>query len=316
MFPILDARGRIVSFGGRAMNPDDRAKYLNGPESPLFHKGATLYGLPEARRILGAESKNDQAIIVVEGYMDVIACQRAGLPAVAPMGTAVTEEQMERLWRVSSRADPVLRRRCGGTARRLSRHRTLAAAAEARALVPVLRCSGAGQDPDDILRDKGAPALRQALAETHGFAEVLFRREQDRGAAGHARAEGRLQGAAAEHSLGYPGQGSGRTIPPRPVRPFRRPVPPQPPTRALDAGAGQTRFRPAAQAGSDGGRAPRRCSRCFAPSSPCRPLWPTAPSTTPNGWTTIWRRLPPTDSATRGLDGLAQELVRLRLSGR
>ncbi len=53
MFPILDARGRIVSFGGRAMNPDDRAKYLNGPESPLFHKGATLYGLPEARRILG-----------------------------------------------------------------------------------------------------------------------------------------------------------------------------------------------------------------------------------------------------------------------
>jgi DNA primase len=88
IFPILDSRGRVVSFGGRAMNPDDRAKYLNGPESPLFHKGATLYGLPEARRILGAESKSDQTIVVVEGYMDVIACQRAGVPAVAPMGTA------------------------------------------------------------------------------------------------------------------------------------------------------------------------------------------------------------------------------------
>ena len=91
IFPIHDARGRIVSFGGRAMNPDDRAKYLNGPETTLFHKGATLYGLPEARRILGAGSRSDAAIVVVEGYMDVIACQRAGIPAVAPMGTALTE---------------------------------------------------------------------------------------------------------------------------------------------------------------------------------------------------------------------------------
>nr|WP_314437761.1 DNA primase [uncultured Brevundimonas sp.] len=178
MFPILDARGRIVSFGGRAMNPDDRAKYLNGPESPLFHKGATLYGLPEARRILGAESKNDQAIIVVEGYMDVIACQRAGLPAVAPMGTALTEEQMERLWRVSH--EPIL---CfdGDAAGLRAAYRAIERS------LPLLKPGrsfrfallGAGQDPDDILRDKGAPALRQALAETHGFAEVLFRREQD-----------------------------------------------------------------------------------------------------------------------------------------
>ncbi|WP_426025463.1 DNA primase [Brevundimonas sp. TSRC1-1] len=178
MFPILDARGRIVSFGGRAMNPDDRAKYLNGPESPLFHKGATLYGLPEARRILGAESRNDQAIIVVEGYMDVIACQRAGLPAVAPMGTALTEEQMERLWRVSH--EPVL---CfdGDAAGLRAAYRAIERS------LPLLKpgrsfrfslLSG-GQDPDDILRDKGAPALRQALADTHGFAEVLFRREQD-----------------------------------------------------------------------------------------------------------------------------------------
>lgn len=178
MFPILDARGRIVSFGGRAMNPDDRAKYLNGPESPLFHKGATLYGLPEARRILGAEAKGEQGIVVVEGYMDVIACQRAGLPAVAPMGTALTEEQMERLWRVS--AEPVL---CfdGDAAGRRAAYRAVERA------LPLLKSGRsfrftlleAGQDPDDILRDKGAPALRQALSDTRPFAEVLFRREAE-----------------------------------------------------------------------------------------------------------------------------------------
>lgn len=178
MFPILDARGRIVSFGGRAMNPDDRAKYLNGPESPLFHKGATLYGLPEARRILGAESRGEQGIIVVEGYMDVIACQRAGLPAVAPMGTALTEEQMERLWRVSS--EPVL---CfdGDAAGLRAAYRSIERA------LPLLKSGRSfrfalldgGQDPDDILRDKGAPALRQALAETRPFVEVLFRREAE-----------------------------------------------------------------------------------------------------------------------------------------
>ncbi|CAN5342758.1 DNA primase [soil metagenome] len=176
MFPILDARGRIVSFGGRAMNPDDRAKYLNGPESPLFHKGATLYGLPEARRILGAESKGTQAVIVVEGYMDVIACQRAGLPAVAPMGTALTEEQMALLWRVSS--EPVLCFDGDGAGQRAA-YRAIERA------LPLLKPGRSfrfallegGQDPDDILRDKGAPALRQAMNETRPFAEVLFKRE-------------------------------------------------------------------------------------------------------------------------------------------
>lgn len=178
MFPILDARGRIVSFGGRAMNPDDRAKYLNGPESPLFHKGSTLYGLPEARRILGAESKGEQGIVVVEGYMDVIACQRAGVPAVAPMGTALTEEQMERLWRVS--AEPVL---CfdGDAAGRRAAYRAIERA------LPLLKSGRSfrfallegGQDPDDILRDKGAPALRQAVGTTQPFVDVLFQREAE-----------------------------------------------------------------------------------------------------------------------------------------
>ena len=178
MFPILDSRGRIVSFGGRAMNPGDRAKYLNGPESQLFHKGATLYGLPEARRILGAESKGEQGIVVVEGYMDVIACQRAGVPAVAPMGTALTEEQMERLWRVS--AEPVL---CfdGDAAGRRAAYRSIERA------LPLLKAGRSfrfallegGQDPDDILRDKGAPALRQAVGNTIPFVDVLFQREAE-----------------------------------------------------------------------------------------------------------------------------------------
>jgi DNA primase len=178
IFPIHDARGRIVSFGGRAMNPDDRAKYLNGPESPLFQKGSTLYGLPEARRILGAESRGEAGILVVEGYMDVIACQRAGLPAVAPMGTALTEEQMERLWRVS--AEPVL---CfdGDAAGRRAAFRAVDRA------LPMLKPGRSlrfvllegGQDPDDLLRDKGAPALRQAVAEPRAFAEVLFQKEAE-----------------------------------------------------------------------------------------------------------------------------------------
>ena len=176
MFPILDARGRIVSFGGRAMNPDDRAKYLNGPETSLFHKGSTLYGLPEARRIMGAESRGEQGIIVVEGYMDVIACQRAGLPAVAPMGTALTEEQMAVLWRVSS--EPVLSFD-GDAAGLRAAYRSIERA------LPLLKPGKSfrfallegGQDPDDILRDRGAPALRQAMATTRPFAEVLFRRE-------------------------------------------------------------------------------------------------------------------------------------------
>ena len=97
IFPITDTRGRVVSFGGRALSADARAKYLNGPESPLFHKGQTLYGLPEARKLLhladsgGSDGTGAAGLVVVEGYMDAIACQRAGVPAVAPLGTALTE---------------------------------------------------------------------------------------------------------------------------------------------------------------------------------------------------------------------------------
>ena len=127
--------------------------------------------MPEARRILG-----DQPIVVVEGYMDVIACQRAGIPAVAPMGTALTEDQMALLWRVSR--EPVL---CfdGDKAGRRAAFRAVERA------LPQLRAGHSfrftllegGQDPDAVLREAGADALRAAVAKNSPFIEVLFRKE-------------------------------------------------------------------------------------------------------------------------------------------
>ncbi|MGV9010848.1 DNA primase [Brevundimonas sp.] len=174
MFPILDARGRIVSFGGRAMNPDDRAKYLNGPESPLFHKGATLYGLPEARRLLG--TSKDQPLVLVEGYMDVIACQRAGIPSVAPMGTALTEDQISLLWRTHHEPTICLDGDAAGQR---------AAARLIERALPLLRPDrsfkfaelAGGKDPDDVLRESGAVALKAQISSTRPLVDTLFRFE-------------------------------------------------------------------------------------------------------------------------------------------
>ncbi len=179
IFPITDARGRVVSFGGRAMDPKARAKYLNGPETSIFHKGNVLYGLAESRKILAAAPATEHPpLAVVEGYMDAIACQRAGVAAVAPMGTALTEEQMEALWRYHP--EPTL---CfdGDRAGQAAAGRAIDRA------LPLLKpgksfrfamVSG-GKDPDDVLRDQGAAALRAQLSETTPFVEVLFQREHD-----------------------------------------------------------------------------------------------------------------------------------------
>jgi len=314
MFPILDARGRIVSFGGRAMNPDDRAKYLNGPESPLFHKGATLYGLPEARRILGAESRSDQAIIVVEGYMDVIACQRAGLPAVAPMGTALTEEQMERLWRVSH--EPVL---CfdGDAAGLRAAYRAIERS------LPLLKAGrsfrfallSGGQDPDDILRDKGAPALRQALSETHAFSEVLFRREQDAEPLDtperKAGFKARLRQAAQAIQDRDLAEQYRRDLFDR----FDALFPRSQPRAAWTPGQGRGgRFGPPPKQGQtvEGAQAMQSLIRAIEP----------VPAALAHGAIDDPERMDDHLEAIaahgfgdRGLDGLAQELVRLRLSG-
>jgi len=177
IFPIVEGRGRIVSFGGRAMDPEARAKYLNGPETELFHKGRTLYGLPEARRLLAAAPPDaDPPLVVVEGYMDVIACQRAGVAAVAPLGTALTEEQMDLLWR--RHPEPTL---CfdGDRAGRQAAFRAMDRALPLLTPGRSFRFSvvEGGKDPDDVLREQGAAALRSQLSRTNGFAEMLFRRE-------------------------------------------------------------------------------------------------------------------------------------------
>jgi DNA primase len=177
IFPIADARGRLVSFGGRAMNPDERAKYLNGPETSLFHKGRNLYGLQEARRLMGI-ADGDAALVVVEGYMDVIACQRAGVAAVAAMGTALTEEQMEILWRLNP--EPTLSfdgDKAGLRAAYRSLDRALPLLKSGRSFKFAL-LSG-GQDPDDLLREKGPLALKDQLSQTKPFVQVLFERERD-----------------------------------------------------------------------------------------------------------------------------------------
>jgi len=179
IFPITDPRGRVISFGGRAMDPQARAKYLNGPETPIFHKGHQLYGLAEARKMLAAAPTGESPpLAVVEGYMDVIACQRAGVPAVAPMGTALTEEQMEMLWR--HHPEPTL---CfdGDRAGRQAAARTMDRA------LPLLQPGKSfkfavvegGKDPDEVLREQGPQALRGQVAQTTAFAEALFVRERD-----------------------------------------------------------------------------------------------------------------------------------------
>src|SRR5579864_3384722 len=103
MFPIGDLRGRTIAFGGRALEKDAQAKYLNSPETPLFHKGATLYNIASARQA----AHEGAAIVAVEGYVDVIAMVSAGFPAaVAPLGTALTEDQLVLLWKMAD--EPVL----------------------------------------------------------------------------------------------------------------------------------------------------------------------------------------------------------------
>jgi len=172
IFPIADARGRVVSFGGRAMDPTARAKYLNGPDTPLFDKGRLLYGLAEARRLLHAGGEA-AALVIVEGYFDVIACQRSGIAAVAPMGTALTEAQMELLWRLHP--EPTLcfdADRAGMQAAGRVIERALPLLQAVRSFRFALVAGG--KDPDDILRDQGAGALKSQLAATTPFVEALF----------------------------------------------------------------------------------------------------------------------------------------------
>jgi len=173
MFPIPDSRGRIIAFGGRALSPDVSAKYLNSPETELFHKGNVLYNFVRARKALAKGG----TVIAVEGYMDVIALAQAGFDnVVAPLGTALTENQMELLWRLSG--EPVLcfdGDQAGLKAAWRAADLVLPAIQPGRtarfALLPE------GKDPDDLVKADGPDAFRAVLAEARPLAELLWMRE-------------------------------------------------------------------------------------------------------------------------------------------
>ncbi len=174
MFTINDRRGRAIAFGGRVMGVGE-PKYLNSPETPLFHKGGNLYCLDRAR----VAATKDQPVIVSEGYMDVIALHGAGFTgAVAPLGTALTEAQLGELWKLAD--EPYL---CfdGDNAGRRAAQR----AAE-RAL-PLLRpgkslrfvALPAGEDPDSLLRTRGAEAIHRVLGQARPLADMVWEIETE-----------------------------------------------------------------------------------------------------------------------------------------
>lgn len=177
MFPIHDARGRLVAFGGRAMEKDAKAKYLNSPETPLFHKGKLLYNYPKARKALSDPKNRARGLIVAEGYMDVIALSRAGFThAVAPLGTALTEDQLELLWRVGP--EPTLcfdGDKAGLRAAFRSIERALPKLKPGHSLRFALLPEG--QDPDDLIRAEGSPAMQAVLDKAVPLVDMLWRRE-------------------------------------------------------------------------------------------------------------------------------------------
>ena len=170
IFPIIDRREKVIAFGGRIIDRGE-PKYLNSPETPLFIKRRALYGV---RGALEASRKNDQ-IIVVEGYMDVVALYQFNLKgAVAPLGTALTVEQMTELWRISPR--PIL---CfdGDSAGKF------AAARAAKRALPIIKAGQElefallpeGEDPDSLIRSRGLNVFNEFLEKTLPLSEIIWR---------------------------------------------------------------------------------------------------------------------------------------------
>ncbi|MBK5927172.1 DNA primase [Rhodobaculum claviforme] len=174
-FPIRDGRGRCIGFGARALASDAQAKYLNTRETELFDKGRSLYNLGPAREAVAKGAP----LIVAEGYMDVIALSQAGFTgAVAPLGTAITEEQLRMLWRLSP--EPVVAldgdkagMRAGLRLIDLALPMMEAGQSLRFALLP------GGQDPDDVLRTGGAAAMRQLIDGAVPMARLLWQRETE-----------------------------------------------------------------------------------------------------------------------------------------
>lgn len=177
MFPIADARGRIIAFGGRAMEKDAPAKYLNSPETTLFHKGSTLFNHHRAR----AAAHEKGSVIAVEGYVDAIMMSVAGFKnTVAPLGTALTEDQLQLLWRMSE--EPTL---CfdGDKAGRRAAYRAIDVALPfiGRGKTLKIALLPDGQDPDDLVRKAGRGAVEDVLKAALPLADVLWTRETESG---------------------------------------------------------------------------------------------------------------------------------------
>jgi DNA primase len=176
IIPIHDQRGRVVAFGGRTLRDDVQPKYLNSPETPVFHKGAIVFNFHRARQ----PAHDDGSVIVVEGYMDAISVYQAGIRSVvATMGTAFTEEQINALWRLST--EPIIcfdGDRAGIAAAHRSLDRILPALTVGRtfkfAFLPT------GNDPDDLIRSKGVAAFRGVLENATPLWDMLREREVGR----------------------------------------------------------------------------------------------------------------------------------------
>src|SRR6188472_2373948 len=173
MFPITDARNRVIAFGGRALEKDVPAKYMNSPETPLFHKGDNLYNLATAR----AATHNGAPLIVVEGYVDVIAMVTSGFAgSVAPLGTALTENQLMLLWKMAD--EPILcfdgdkaGKKAAWRAADLALPHLKPGKSLRFALLPE------GQDPDDLARSGGRAAIEEVIAAARPLAEMVWLRE-------------------------------------------------------------------------------------------------------------------------------------------
>jgi DNA primase len=173
MFPITDLRGRVIAFGGRALEKDVPAKYMNSPETPLFHKGDNLYNHAAARQA----AHDGSTLIVVEGYIDVIAMVTAGYPAtVAPLGTALTESQLALLWKMAD--EPILcfdgdkaGQKAAWRAADLALPQLKSGKSLRFALLPE------GQDPDDLARSGGRAAIEDVMAAARALSDVIWSRE-------------------------------------------------------------------------------------------------------------------------------------------
>jgi DNA primase len=177
MFPITDLRNRVIAFGGRALEKDVAAKYMNSPETPLFHKGDNLYNLAAAR----LATHNGSTLVVVEGYVDVIAMVGAGFPgSVAPLGTALTENQLALLWKMAD--EPILcfdgdkaGQKAAWRAAELALPHLKPGKSLRFALLPE------GQDPDDLARSGGRGAVEEVISAARGLADVIWSREIEGG---------------------------------------------------------------------------------------------------------------------------------------